>query len=234
MNRDKELFLALQAVIRTRIPDFRIKYKDQSKWQRLIGKLAFFNRQYMTHYVSTFGTKVFYPSQEFVEQSYSRAFKILAHEYVHLMDRKRGKFFFELAYALPQFLFLFSLLSLLAFFYSNWWLLCLTALAFASPIPSISRAALEMRGYGMNVAINVIKYGDINDETRKWLKEAFSGWSYYKMWPFEKTVDEWIDGYIRKTRAIDVLQSKDEDVLFSEGIAFLDVYSLITDIQRDE
>jgi len=230
MPSDEQLFVALQMMIKKRVPKFQVKYKDESKWQKFIGKLAFFNRKYMTKYTTTSYPKVFFPSRKFVEDNKFKAFKVLAHEYLHLLDRKKRAVIFELFYAAPQWLMIFSLLAFLAFWFSNWWLMALTSLIALGPWPAFGRASLEMRGYGMNIAINIWRHGSIKDDTRQDLVEKFTNWDYYKMWPFEKAVSEWISEYEQLVYNVDAI--KTEETILDQSEAFQDVYELLTGIEH--
>jgi len=228
---DNQLFDALQAKIKGRIPGFNIRFKNESRTQKLIGKLAFFNKKYMSSYTSVLGSTVWFPSREYVNESKMRAFKVLGHEYVHLLDRKKHPIVFELLYASPQVFVVFVVLALLAFFFSNWWLIALSLLLCALPWPSPGRALLEMRGYAMNLAINIWRHGSLLPETKDWITEMFMGWSYYKMYPFPKSVRESIDRYERYIYRVDTVRPADGTIIFDYSEAFVDVYELLTGIE---
>ncbi len=40
----------------------------------------------------------------------------------------------------------------------------------------------------MNIAINVWRYGSVVSGTLRWIEGHFTGWEYFKMWPFKKAV----------------------------------------------
>lgn len=228
---DDELFDALQARIRGRVPKFRVRYKDENRTQRFIGKLAFFNPGYMTEFTSTFGADVFYPSRKFVNENKVRAFKILAHEYVHLIDRQAHKIVFEVLYALPQILLVFALLALVAYWLGPWWLVALTSLLFALPWPAFGRANLELRGYAMNIAVNIWRHGSVKQETKDWIAGCFTGWQYYKMWPFPKTVERWLEEQEKLVYNVDALRTSES--ILDQSQAYQDVYELLTGIEYD-
>lgn len=234
VHDDGVMFGELKALISRRVPGFAIKYKDESKWQKFIGLVSFFNPGYMTKYTSTIGKTVWFPSREFVTKKRSKAFKVLAHEYVHLLDRKKAPVVFELGYTFPQILFIFASLAIMAFFFSPWWLLALSALIFALPIPAIFRSLIEMRGYSMNIAINIWKHGAVMESTREWIEEVFCGWDYYKMWPFRRDIQEWIAETERRVYAIDAVGERAKSSILQESQAFVDVYALVTGIDMDE
>ena len=88
---------------------------------------------------------------------------------------------FNLLYLSPQ---IFSLLSINALFYSNWFLLFLL---FLLPVPSPGRAWLEFRGYKMSMAVWYWTTGitpDIN-----FVVKQFTNSSYYWMWPFKRSLE---------------------------------------------
>lgn len=226
-----DLFLALQDKIKSRVPGFTIKFKDENIIQRIIGVLvALFCPGYMYSYTSTFGKTVYFPNRKFVTNDSKRAFKILAHEYVHILDRARAPIFFELLYMLPQLLAVFSILALLSLVYGPWFLLFLLALLFLLPLPAYGRAALEMRGYGMNIAVNYWLHGTIYRETRNWIADRFTGWSYYKMLPFSNVVHGWIEDYTDLIYSVN--HPGDKGTILGLSDAYLDVYELITGIEE--
>jgi len=228
---DDQLFGTLQAVIKKRVPKFKIKYKDESKWQKFIGKIAFFNKGYMTDYTTTLGSTVYFPSREFVRESNMRAFKILAHEYVHILDRQKLPIVFELLYVFPQFLSMFSLLAILSFFFGMWWLLSLVALLALLPWPAVGRTSIEMRGYAMNIAINIWRHGHLSANTKKWLTETFTGSNYYYMWPYEDAVRLMIED--EEALVYNVDSTMDANSILQHSDAYQDVYELLTGIEYD-
>ena len=36
--------------------------------------------------------------------------------------------------------------------------------------------------------MNYWRYGGVADETVQWITQQFTGWPYYKMWPFRATM----------------------------------------------
>lgn len=182
----KNIYDEVVSVIRRDIPGFRIAYKDEVWHQRLLGKLLFFNSNYMENFVSTFGYTVYFPSRAYVEKSYRRAAEILAHEYVHLFDRKSLPVVFELAYLTPQ---IFVVLAVLTYF-SLWFL---SALVFLLPWPAYFRSILEMRGYRMGLCIKYWEERTISRDYRNRVAEKFYGSGYYFMWPFRKNLTTWLN-----------------------------------------
>ena len=228
---DEEIFDALCAKVKGRVPEFEIRYKSKSYWHRILGKLLFFNKAYMKRVTTTLRYNVWFPDESFVKDSKWLAFKILAHEYVHLLDRQTHPVIFEKLYAIPQSLFVFSLLALMAIWFSNWWLVSLVALIFLAPIPSRTRAELEMRAYAMGIAINMWRHGDVLPSTKEWMVETFKSWTYYRMCPYPDRITDWIDSVEQGVRNIDTVGSTSSILDLSE--AYEDVYELLTGITFD-
>lgn len=229
---DSEMFSALCAVIRGRVPGFQIKYKEDSKWQRFLGKILFWSRGYTSSVTTTLGSVVWFPSREFTKDRWL-AFKILSHEYVHLLDRQKRPIIFELLYVLPQCMALCALGALAAIFYSEFWLFSLCALVFLAPWPAFGRAMIELRGYTMSMAVNMWRYGTVLESTKDALVGKFCKWSYYKMWPFEETVRGWFNDAERRIYNIDAVGVAPEDIIFADSEAYQDVYTLMTGIEFD-
>ena len=184
MTDHAEMFDSLQVAIEKRIPGFQVCYKDENFVSKLLGVLVFiFNPKYMKTYTTTRYPKVYFPTRKFVTSDLKRAWKILAHEYVHLWDRYH-KPAFNFTYLLPQIGAFLALPAILAVWFSNWFLLFLVALILVLPWPASARRNAELRGYTMSMAINFWRYGTVSEDTKVWITENFTGWSYYKMWPF--------------------------------------------------
>lgn len=131
-------------LIQKEFPDFKVVCKNQSKFMLLLSKILFFNKKFMSHYVTTIGNTIYVPDPSFFDDDDS-AFSTIAHEYVHMCDHKKYGLLFNFGYLFPQILSLLSLLS----FYDIKWLFCLL---FLLPLPSLGRAYFEYRGYSMSMA----------------------------------------------------------------------------------
>lgn len=230
-NGSEHLFLLLAEVIRENIPGFEIKYKNESKMQRFLSKLLFFNKEYMTEFTSVFRYKVFLPSREYVKKNPSKAFKVLAHEFVHLLDKKKRPLLFGLLYSFPQNLFVLALSALSAIWIGWPGLFGLVFLLALLPWKSRPRALLELRGYAMNLAVNAWKHGSVKPDTLGWIADTFCDWSYYKMYPKKEAVVLWLEEYLLLIQNIDSIH--DDRTIFDESEAFQAVYELMTGIEYD-
>lgn len=160
----------------------KIQYKDKSLLMKLIGKILFFNPRFMTNYVTTIGSTVYFPTSQSIDRDRTSAAAILAHELVHISDSKEvTSFVFSYTYLFPQVL---ALLSVLSFFSSNLWIFCLL---FLLPLPSPMRTYWELRGYAMSDAVN-FKLTKSFLPTEFITKQFLSG-AYYFMWPFKEDIE---------------------------------------------
>lgn len=220
-------------IAKKRFPAFKIKYKNESIFMKIIGLLMFYNRKFMTEYTSTFFQTVWYPSKKYVETNSWRAGKVLAHELVHMSDNKEHPVLFKLMYLFPQWIAIFSLVSIVAIWYSMYFLLALFFLLAIVPWPSLPRTQLELRGYAMTIAINYWKHGSILDKTKDDIVKLFVGPAYYYMWRSEKDVKKWIEEAEEKIRNIDVI-GKESETVFQMGEVFEDVYELVTGVVTED
>lgn len=183
---DKAILESLVAKIQARLPGFEIRYKDESRLQKLIGFLLFFNKAYMTSFITTMFGKVYFPTRSRVEENPRGTWKTLAHEYVHLLDDRDHKLF-KPTYLYPQILAAGALLALGAF-WCAWALLCLLCLVALAPWPAKYRTKWEMRGYAMSMAVNFWRYGRVTLDQMERIGENFWGPNYYYMCRSERKV----------------------------------------------
>jgi hypothetical protein len=189
--------------IKTKIPGFEIRYKNQNTLQKIIGFLLFFNRGYMTQYITTMYPYVYFPSKESYEENPTNSFMVLAHEYVHLQDDKNN-FWFKFSYLLPQIIgFLLLISSLISLFFS--WIPFVGLLAMSLicllPLASPYRVHWEKRGYTMTIVLFNLMFG-INIDIRPFLLDVFLGWAYYRMSWNEKDINNWYDYTINNVNEI--------------------------------
>lgn len=148
--------------IKKHLPGFEIRFKDQSRFQRFIGWLLKpFNPRYMSGYITTMFGKVYFPSQEFFDSRLpSSNYRVLRHEFIHLMDAKRFPFWFELSYL------------------------------FLLPAVFTMRSYWELRGYTQDLLCTYEEFETIPDASLDWITAQFTGPWYLWMWPFKKKVRE--------------------------------------------
>ena len=194
--------------IKTDVPDFAIKRKSESLLMRLLSFVLFFNKGFMTKYISTIYPVVYVPDWWGFQKSREKTeLEILTHEYVHLYDRKRMGILFNLLYLSPQIFSLFAIGALwnLSFL---WFLLCLL------PWPSPGRTWLEFRGYRKSFAtiywMRIAENPEIKEKHYTFLENCditlvikqFTGSAYYFMFPFK--------GYLEKRFRQALLDIRDD------------------------
>ena len=157
------------------IPGFTLRAKEDHPLWDALAKIMFWNPGISTRFITTLYPVVWVPSLPWQEDNPSSALEVLSHEYVHLRDRKKLGWLFNLLYLSPQIFCLFSLLAII----NPWYSLCLL---FLLPWPSPGRAWLEYRGYRMSMAVHYWIHGCCID--LDWLVGQFVGSNYYWMWPF--------------------------------------------------
>src|SRR4030043_385107 len=98
-------FQTLVQSAQTHFPNLKIKYKDESLLMKILGKLMFFNKGFMTSYTTTIGSTIYFPNSNFVKARPISSSVILLHELVHLYDNSKFTApLFSFLYLFPQIL----------------------------------------------------------------------------------------------------------------------------------
>jgi hypothetical protein len=150
--------------------------KDKSLFMRILSKLIFFNKKFMTKFITTIGETI-YLSTGFNDLPETSRVITLLHEYVHINQKRKDKLF-SLKYLFPQSL---IILSFAAFLCPPMALFML----FLLPIPAYFRMKYEAEAYGLSLFLfkkSGIYHMDF--EFEHCIKQ-FTGPNYYFMWPFE-------------------------------------------------
>ncbi len=170
------------------IPNFDIRFKNESMLMRLLGFILVFNKTFLTRYITTIGPVVYFPSKAGFLANQHGYVGVLAHELVHMQERKRtGDILYTVRYLFPQILAALSLLTVLAWV-SPWFWACLLFLVFLAPLPSPGRRAIELNGYTMSLAVHFWQGGPIDQTEIDWYAAQFTGPSYYFMWPMSEDI----------------------------------------------
>lgn len=149
--------------LKSEFSKFAIKFKENSKFQKLLGKLAYpFNKRYMTDYVTTMAQTLWWPTEEMYENNPKAVCGTMLHERHHLWDRKKHPFWFN-----------FSYLVIL-------------------PLGWTMRAHWERRGYAASIMYYKAA-GYEHDYIRDAIETNFVGASYFWMWPAKKKYRAWFD-----------------------------------------
>lgn len=161
-----------------------------------------FNPVFMTKYITTIG-KIYWPNRPTVFSKMPHA-RGLCHERVHHYDEKRLTLpLFSFLYIIPQIFLLCVFLSLLAIWYSNWWLLSLGFLVMLAPLPAPFRTWFELRAMYYTF---VFDYYVLRCDPDVWIEEEattmFGGPDYYWMCP--KFIARWLlRRLVRKATTLD-------------------------------
>jgi hypothetical protein len=183
-------------------PDLRIDYKSQSSFMKLLGRIMFFNKNFMTSYTTTIDSTVYFPNALFVKIRPVSSSIIILHELVHLYDsNKWGKRVFDFLYLFPQSLVPLSIPLLIV----NWHI-SLFFLLFILPFPALFRTYFELRAYmatlyvtnAISIKLNLKSTLDVQKED---LVSQFNSSSYYFMFPFTGYIRKRLDAALVKIKA---------------------------------
>jgi hypothetical protein len=203
----KGRFNKFVSILSGKLPGFNVKFKNESLLMKIIGKILFFNKTFMTEFITTIGYTVYFPNNSYIDGSgYGAlaALAALAHEYRHAKDSSKiTRVLFGVLYLIPQFLALPGLLSIFIFVpllifgvisWSWWMLIIMLMVLFMAPWPAYYRTQYEINGYIMSLFIinELQKERGIDTQSRnRALILAVSGYNknfinsnYYYMWPF--------------------------------------------------
>lgn len=137
-------------------PNLKIKYKNESSFMKLLSYILFFNKKFMSKYVTTIGSTIYYPSKEYIEENEKRAVVILCHELMHLYQptynlskpaSKLDSIVTSFKYLTPQ---IFAVFGFLGFLNPYLFLLFL----FLLPLPSYYRYIMELEAYSITIYVN--------------------------------------------------------------------------------
>lgn len=194
----------------SKVYDFDIKFKNNSLFMKILGFIMFFNRDFMTHYITTIGNTIYFPNQEMLKDNELNNCAVLAHELRHIQQNKKYGLLYSLGYLFPQILIVFSLLA----FFNLWFLLFLVC---ALPIPAIFRMIFEREGYKTTIFIfylylaqkntDVARVNSIINNNINFANEQFTSSAYYYMWPFG--IDKYLSNEFNRMKSGDILSDCD-------------------------
>jgi hypothetical protein len=144
------------------------------------------------------GDTIYVPDDFYSKENPLEALRTVAHETVHLYDRKNMGILFSLSYLFPQIVApLFLLLSLILW---NAWFL-IPFVLFLLPLPAYWRARLELRAYLVDLIWSQYVWEmRLMADNESWAKEKFqrhmSSGTYYFAFPFKRRTGRWFQ---RKT-----------------------------------
>jgi hypothetical protein len=188
----QEMLQEYLALVRRRY-GVEVVEKTTSRLMRMLAPLLFFNKTFLTGYITTIGATIYWPNVEQMYMHPDQAFETLFHEVQHAADYRWCPSIFVVTYLVPQICALLAIGAVLAAVLNPWWLLWLLALLFLLPLPAVGRAIWEMRATSSSMALNLWKYGEqtISEKRMSGLVARFTGPDYYFMLPSRKLV-EWL------------------------------------------
>lgn len=168
-------------------PKFKIRFKNESTFMKIVGFFMFFSSGFMTRVTTTINQTVYFPSRDFFESRPKQVFFILLHEREHLRQARRNTFpVFALGYLFPQCLSLLVLLSPI----SLWFLL---SLSFLLPWPAPFRYRWEKEGYRWNILLRILFHHELSTEEWLHIRNNLSGPKYYFMHWEKVSAEEWVN-----------------------------------------
>lgn len=168
------------------IPKYNIYYKSESLLMKILSKILFFNKNFLTSYTTTLGRNIYFTYPNYIKNHPITTQVTLVHELVHVKDYEKYGFLFFLMYGFPQIL---APLSFLLLFIFPWWVSLLAFLFLLAPLPAYFRMKFELKAYTFslyclhklsikyNYKINFNQY--IENYTDNFIKSE-----YYFMWLF--------------------------------------------------
>jgi hypothetical protein len=180
--------------------NLNIKFKNESLAMKILGNVLFFNKNFMTSFITTLGNNVYFPSSDFLNTNTYETLPVIFHEKCHDLDSRKNKLF-SFLYLFPQILSPFALLLCLVSF----WLSIAISVLFLLPLPAYWRHKYELRGYKMSLFVGseLCKENNLStadtliylNNMRNSIDRMFRGSSYYFMWPFgvKKELDETVN-----------------------------------------
>lgn len=190
-------------------PQLNIKFKNESFLMKIISYILFFNKSFMTDYITTIGNTVYFPSKEGLT---TKSKTILLHELVHIFDAKKySNTLFSLLYLSPQILSIFFIPLL----FVSWWFI-IPIILLLLPLPAYFRMIFEKRAYMVSLYTAYV-YSKKNHlvydiyYSKEYILRNFKTSAYYFMWTFSD-LDKEFDKAIIKI--LNDQKPFDEDVLF--------------------
>ena len=187
-------FQELAVYAKKYFPKLSVGYKTQSIFMKILAILLFFNKEFMTEYVSTVGNTVYFPTEDSTKNRLISNTIVFIHELVHMTDKKKlTDFGFSFLYLFPQVL-------VLCFFPMLFvsWKIALIFLVFALPLPAYFRMYFERRAYLASLYVmNFLykKYGfspALEKHVDSFLLQ-FTSSEYYYMWIFPNLKKDFSD-----------------------------------------
>lgn len=168
---------------------FNIIFKHKSLLMKIISFILFFNKNFMSSFVTTIGSNIYFPKNYNFEKLH--AIVTLSHEIKHILDARKYKLF-NILYLFPQILSLFFIPAM----FLHWAFIFPLIIVLSPAIPAFFRAKYEFDAYVISLyVINLLlKYQGFDIEKRKEIllenaeriNKHFTSSNYYFMFIFGK------------------------------------------------
>jgi len=169
--------------------EVRVLRKQDSRLMKVLNVILFFVPDFMTNFTTTIGETIYMPENELRREDVG-VVPLLSHECQHVWDNKRWGLLYSIGYLFPQIL---ALGAIGAVWGGLWWLLFLI---FLLPWPAPFRMLIERRGYLVFLALDEqLSLSMSSDRKARMIDNVvrqFVGKNYYFMWPFERSITEWL------------------------------------------
>ena len=138
-------------------------------------------RRFLEGYNTVIGKTVYITDITIDTKNWDKLYLTMRHEFIHMLQDDKYGLLFKVAYLFPQLVGIFSILALLAIWFSNFWLLSLVALAALAPWPAPFRAKWELEGYTQSL-LAMHEGGEVLGEHHlEWVVKQFVTAKYYFM-----------------------------------------------------
>lgn len=187
----KEKYEELLVDTKEEFPEFAIINKKYSKFSQMLGKLAFWNKQFNSRYSTTIGPKIYHYAgapgvrEPWSEYPYEDKYFTMLHERIHMRQMR------DLGGLVPYF-FVFGLFPLpakLAYYRMKW----------------------EMEAYEINIYHRLKQKGReyvFGEEFKKYLLDQFCGPFYLWMWYSPDYIMKWLKETVESIESGDLTFQK--------------------------
>jgi len=187
MKDNRELSEAMDAIIRKRVPEWKVIAKETSTLHKVISWLppvVFLRTAYRENFWTTLGYTAAHP----IGQEYD--WDTRPHEGLHAQQASKWtRPLFGFGYLFPQALFL--PIAIFLCFFLSWWMSALAVAVSVAPWPAPFRMLWELEAYELSVMVWEWQWGqETEDRIEDISSDNFAGVNYWFMWPFT--------GYIKR------------------------------------
>lgn len=195
--RNGNLFIEKYITPKMNGKKIEVTTKESSNLMKLIGWFLAaiqINKTFMTNYITTIGTTIYFPEKLLEEIAPKRFMEVVIHECVHAVDEHNNKIIYKPTYLPELFLGLPLLITSITLFILKSWIaasiILVLALLCILPVPKPGRYYWEIRAYSTSLGIAHIFNEDkaYTNQIKRWICGQLTGSSYYFTWPFRDKI----------------------------------------------